>query len=141
MITIPTSTPRPISPAVTRKSPPPAAAGWADALAAGDGLATATADRVGGALGVREGEPLVGATLGGADGVGERGGVALAAPVGVAAAVGCGVGGDVAPPLIPSDAQARESLTPGDDPQTDRAGATHALPSAAVRESATRMKG
>ena len=43
--------------------------------------------------------------------------------------------------LVPSDAQARESLTPGADAQTDRAGVTHELPSAAVRDSDTRMNG
>jgi hypothetical protein len=72
--------------------------------------------------------------------------VALAVGVAVAAAVGVGLGaavgagdGDVV--LVPSDAHARESATPGADAHTDRAGVTQALPSAAVRASATRMNG
>lgn len=72
----------------------------------------------------------------------------LAAVVGTAVVAGDGLGlaavvgagdGDVV--LAPSDAQARESVTPGADAQTDRAGVTHELPSAAVRESDTMMNG
>jgi hypothetical protein len=143
MITIPMSTPSPMSPAVTRKSElPPVSAGAADALAAADGLATATADRVGDVT-----APTVGAADDGAavDGSGERDGLALPAGDGVAAGGGLALGavggadGEVA--LEPSDAHARESLTPGADAHTERAGVTHELPSAAVRESDTRMKG
>lgn len=140
MITMPMSTPTAMSPAVTRKSELPLAAGAPDALAAAVGLATATADRVGDGNAVAVGAVVVGAAV--------RDAVALAAIVGttVVAAVGdalaavVGAGdGDVV--LVPSDAQARESLTPGADAQTDRAGVTHELPSAAVRASDTRMNG
>ncbi len=144
MITMPMSTPTAMSPAVTRKSELPLAAGAPDALAAADGLATATADRVG------DGRVAVGGAVVGAAVVGTavRDAVALAAIVGTAvvAAVGDAVAavvvvgdGDVV--LVPSDAQARESLTPGADAHTDRAGVTHELPSAAVRASDTRMNG
>ena len=140
MITMPMSTPTAMSPAVTRKSELPLAAGAPDALAAADGLATATADRVGDGNAVAVGAAVVGAAV--------RDAVALAAIVGTAvvAAVGDAVAavvvvgdGDVV--LVPSDAQARESLTPGADAHTDRAGVTHELPSAAVRASDTRMNG
>jgi hypothetical protein len=145
MITMPMSTPTAMSPAITRKSELPVAAGEPDALAAADGLATATADRVGDGSGVAVGAVVVGAALVGAA---VRDAVALAAIVGTAvvAAVGdalaavVGAGdGDVV--LVPSDAQARESLTPGADAHTDRDGVTHELPSAAVRASDTRMNG
>ena len=89
------------------------ATGERDALALAAGLAEALAAEVGDAL-----VPIVG--------------------LGLAAAVALG-DGDADAPL--SDAQARESLTPGADAQTDRAGVTHDDPSAAVRESATRTKG
>ena len=134
MITMPMSTPTAINPAITRKSEPPLAAGAPDALAAADGLATATADRVGDGRAVAVGAAVVGVAVVGA---GLRDAVALAAIVGttVVAAVGDGVAavvvvgdGDVV--LVPSDAQARESLTPGADAHTDRAGVTHELPSA-----------
>lgn len=143
MITMPMSTPSPTSPAVTRKSElPPLAAGTADAVEAVDGLATATAERVGDGTGLAVG--VVGAAV-----VGEalRDAVALAVAVGVAdaAAVALGlaavVAGDADAVLVPSDAHARESLTPGADAQTDRAGVTHELPSPAVRDSDTRMNG
>ena len=141
MITMPMSTPRPTRPAVTRKSELPLAAGWADALLA-DGLATATTDRVG------DGD---GATLAGAavEGAALCEAIALAVPVGVeeaGAAVGTGEGladgaGDGVVVLVPSDAHARESLTPGAEAHTERAGVTHELPSAAVRDRDTRMNG
>jgi hypothetical protein len=139
MITIPMSTPSAMSPAVTTKSElPPLAAGWADALAVA--LAMATAERVG------EGAVLADAAIVGAavrDGLAlaVAPDVAVAAAVGVALAATVGAGEAVVLPLVPSDAQARESLTPGAAAQTDRAGVTHELPSAAVRESDTRMKG
>jgi len=145
MITMPMSTPTAMSPAVTRKSELPLAAGAPDALAAADGLATATADRVGDGNAVAVGSAVVGAAVVGAA---VRDAVALAAIVGTAvvAAVGDAVAavvvvgdGDVV--LVPSGAQARESLTPGADAHTDRAGVTHELPSAAVRASDTRMNG
>ena len=85
MITMPMSTPRPTRPAVTRKSEFPPAAGGAEALAAADGLATATADRVG------DGATLAGAAV---DGAAVRD--ALAVPVGVAEA-GAAVGSGEAP--------------------------------------------
>ena len=147
MITMPTSTPSPIRPAVTRKSLPPLAAGAPDALAAADGLATATTERVGTAVVLT----AVGAAVVGAADVGAavRDAVGLAAIVGTALVAGDGLGlatvvggggeGDVV--LVPRDAQARESLTPGADAHTDRAGVTHELPSAAVRESDTMMNG
>ena len=92
----------------------------------------------------------VGATLGVAAAV--RDAVALATPVGVAVAEGGAIpvgsedgftvaAGEGVVELDPSDAQARESLTPGAEAHTDRAGVTHELPSAAVRESDTRMNG
>ncbi len=142
MITIPISTPRATRPAVTRKSELPLAAGCADGLPLADGLATATTDRVGDG----DGAVLAGAAL---VGVAVRDALALAVPVGAAEA-GAAVGtdeeladdaGDGLVVLVPSDAQARESLTPGADAQTDRAGVTQELPSAAVRESDTRMNG
>ena len=146
MITMPTSTPSPISPAVTRKSLPPLAAGAPDALAAAEGLATATTERVGTAVVLTAvGAALVGAAVVGAA---VRDAVGLAAIVGTAVVAGDGLGlatvvgagdGDVV--LVPRDAQARESLTPGADAQTDRAGVTHDVPSAAVRESDTKMNG
>jgi len=146
MITMPMSTPSPIRPAVTRKSElPPLAAGAPDALAAPEGLATATTDRVGTAVVLAAvGEAVVGAAVVGAA---VRDAVGLAAIVGTAVVPGDGLGlaavgagdGDVV--LVPSDAQARESATPGADAQTARAGVTHALPSAAVRASETRMNG
>jgi hypothetical protein len=148
MITMPMSTPSPISPAVTRKSELPLlAAGAPDALVAAVGLATATTERVGTAVvpTVAVGAAVVGAAVVGA---GVRDGLALAPTVGTAvvALVGLGLAalvgagdGDVV--LVPRDAQARESLTPGADAQTDRAGVTHELPSAAVRESDTMMNG
>src|SRR5258705_4226960 len=147
MITMPIKTPSPIRPAVSRKSLPPLAAGAPDPLAAADGLATATTDRVGTAVvpTVAVGGAVVGAAVVGA---GVRDGLALAPRVGTAVVgtVGLGLaavvgGGDGVVVLVPSDAQARESLTPGADAQTDRAGVTHELPSAAVRESDTRMNG
>ena len=141
MITMPISTPSPISPAVTRKSELPAlAAGVPDALAEADGLATATVDRVGDGTTVAGAAVVVGAGVRVA--VGLPAAVAVAVCAAVAGAVGTLVGagdGDVG--LVPSDAQARESLTPGADAQTDRAGVTHELPAAAVRESDTRMNG
>ena len=146
MITMPMSTPSPIRPAVTMKSLPPLAAGAPDALAAPEGLATATTDRVGTAVVLAAvGEAVVGAAVVGAA---VRDAVGLAAIVGTAVVTGDGLGlpaavgagdGDVV--LVPSDAQARESATPGADAQTARAGVTHALPSAAVRASETRMNG
>jgi hypothetical protein len=145
MITIPISTPRPTSPAVSRKSLLPPAAGAADALVATVGLATATADRVGdGAALVAVGAAVVGAAVGDAVreavGLGDTGGAVVVAGDGLGLATTLGAGdGDVV--LVPSDAQARESATPGADPHTDRAGVTHELPSAAVRASATRMNG
>lgn len=148
-------TPRPTSPAVTRKSlfPPPPAAGCGDALAGTDGLATATVDRVGDAVAV--GAALVGAAVVGAAVVGAavvgaavRDAVGLGEALGTAVVGGDGLGlaapvdaGDGDAVLVPSDAHARESLTPGADAHTDRAGVTHNVPSAAVRASATRMKG
>ena len=105
-----------------------------------DGLAAATVDRVGTAVALAVGAAVVGAALREALGLAAAVLVAVAAPLGVglAAVVGAGVGDVV---LVPSDAQARESATPGADAQTDRAGVTHELPSAAVRESDTRMNG
>jgi hypothetical protein len=144
MITIPMRTPSPTRPAVTRKSElPPLAAGSTDAVATGDGLAAATTDRVGDATGLTVGAALVGAAVVGAalrDAVAlpVAVGVAVAAAVAVALAVGAGDGVVV---LVPSDAHARESLTPGADAHTERAGVTHELPSAAVRDSDTRMNG
>ncbi len=124
---------------MSRKSVPlPPGTAGADGLAVSVGLATATADRVGDgtALGVAVGAAVV------ATGVG--GGLALAATVAVGAgdgeAGGAGGEGDEAA-LVPSDAQARESLTPGAAAHTDRAGVIHELPSAALRERDTRMKG
>jgi hypothetical protein len=142
MIAMPTSTPSPISPAVTRKSLPPLAAGAPDALAAPEGLATATTDRVGTAVVLTVGAAVVAAVVG----VAVRDAVGLEAIVGTAVAAGdglpAGVGaGDGEVVLVPRDAQARESLTPGADAQTDLAGVTHELPSAAVRESDTMMNG
>jgi len=142
MITMPTSTPSPISPAVTRKSLPPLAAGAPDAVAALEGLATAATDRVGTAVVVTVGAAVVAAAVA----VAVRDAVGLAAIVGTAVAAGDGLpaivgAGDGEVVLVPRDAQARESLTPGADAQTDRAGVTHELPSAAVRESDTMMNG
>src|SRR5258706_15079286 len=129
MITMPIRTPRPIRPAVRMKSLPPLAAGAPDALEPADGLATAMTDRVGTAVvpTVAVGAAVVGAAVVGA---GVRDGLGLAPTVGtavvdrvglgLAAVVGAGDGGVVV--LVPSDAQARESLTPGADAQTDRAG-------------------
>ena len=97
---------------------------------------TATAERVGEGATVPD---AVGAAL--VVGAAVRDAVALAVGValaGAAVAVGAGDGLVV---LVPSDAQARESLTPGAEAHTDRAGVTHELPSAAVRESDTRMNG
>lgn len=141
MITMPISTPRATSPAVTKKSLLPPAAGAADPLATAEGLATATADRVGdGGAVVAVGAAVVGAAVrdavGLADTVGN--GVVAGDELGLATPVGAGDGLVV---LVPSDAQARESATPGADAHTDRAGVTHELPSAAVRASATRMNG
>lgn len=148
MITMPMSTPSPISPAVTRKSElPPLAAGAPDALAAAVGLTTATTERVGTAvaLAVAVGAAVVGAAVVGAA---VRDAVGLAAIDGTPVVAGDGLGlatvvgtGDGEVVLVPRDAQARESLTPGADAQTDRAGVTHELPSAAVRESDTMMNG
>jgi hypothetical protein len=141
MMTMPMSTPSTTSPAGTRKSEPPAAAGCDDALALGDGLAAATdRDAVG------DGATLADALV---VGVALRDADALAVPVGVALAgaeVGTGVvlgvgAGEAVVVLVPSDAQARESLTPGAEAHTDRAAVTHELPSAAVRASDTRMNG
>jgi hypothetical protein len=68
--------------------------------------------------------------------------LALADVVGTAVALGAVDGaGDAVVPVVPSDAHARESATPGAAPQTDRAGVTHELPSAAVRDRDTRMNG
>jgi len=143
---MPMRTPSPISPAITRKSElPPLAAGAPDVLAAAEGLATATTDRVGTTvvLTVAVGAAVVGAAVVGAA---VREAVGLAPIVGTAVVAGDGLpavvdAGDGVVVLVPRDAQARESLTPGADAQTDRAGVTQELPSAAVRESATRMKG
>jgi len=148
MITITISTARPTSPAVSRKSllpPETVAVGVTET----DGLATATGDRVGdGAALVAAGAVVVGAAVVGAAVVAAavRVAVALAVGVAVAAAVGLGLAaavgagdGDVV--LLPRDAHARESATPGADAQTDRVGVTQELPSAAVRASATRMNG
>ena len=149
MITIPISTPRAISPPVTRKSELPPAAGCADALPLADGLATATTDRVGDG----DGAALAGAAV---DGTGVRDalGLAMLVDVGVGVAVAeagavavgsaevLAVGaGDGVVVLVPSDAHARESVTPGAAAHTDRAGVTHELPSAAARESDTRANG
>jgi len=146
MTTMPMSTPSPIRPAVTRKSElPPLAAGALDPLAAAEGLATATTDRVGTAveLTVAVGAAVVGAAVVGAA-VGDAVGLAPIVDTAVVAADGLGLpavvgAGDVV--LVPRVAQARESLTPGADAHTDRAGVTHELPSAAVRERDTRMNG
>jgi len=126
---------------------PPLAAGAPDALAAAEGLATATTDRVGTAvvLTVAVGAAVVGAAVVGAAvreavGLAPIVGTAVVAADGVALPAVVGAGdGDVV--LVPRLAQARESLTPGADAQTERAGVTHELPSAAVRESDTRMNG
>ena len=147
MNTMPMSTPSPISPAITRKSElPPLAAGAPDVLAAAEGLATATTERVGTAVvlaadgGADVGAAVVGAAV--------RDAVGLAAIVGTPVVAGGGLGlvavvgggdGDVV--LVPREAQARESLTPGADAQTDRAGVTHELPSTALRDSDTMMNG
>jgi hypothetical protein len=146
MITMPMSTPSAIRPAVRRKSePPPVAAGAADVVVATDGLATATAERDGTGVVLTV---VVGAVVGAAVvGAAVRDGVALAvdggdgdaAAVGVALTVAGGGDGDA--PVVPSDAHARESLIPGAVAHTDRAGVTQELPSPAVRESDTRMKG
>jgi hypothetical protein len=123
------------------------AAGAPDALAAADGLATATTERVGTAvvLTVAVGAAVVGAAVVGAA---VRDAVGLAAIAGTPVVAGDGLGlvtvvgaGDGELVLVPRDAQVRESLTPGADAQTDRAGVTHELPSAAVRESDTMMNG
>jgi hypothetical protein len=143
MITITISRPRPTRPAVSRKSllPPETVA---VGLTETDGLATATGDRVG------DGAALVatGAVVVGAAGVAVAVRVAVALAVGdaVAAAVGLGLAapvdaGEGLVVLVPRDAHARESATPGADAQTDRAGVTQELPSAAVRASATKMNG
>lgn len=131
---------------MSKRSLPPPAAGAADALGVTVGLATATGDRVGdGAALVAAGAAVVGAAVVGAA---VRVAVGLVGTVGAAVAGGDGLGravtvgagdGDVA--LMPSDAQARESATPGADAHTERAGVTHEVPSAAVRASATRMNG
>jgi hypothetical protein len=139
MIAMPISTPSAMRPAVMRKSFPPLAAGAADALAVTEGLATATTDRVADGVGV-------GVALAVDAGVAVRDAVGLALIDGGVVTAGDGLDGFVAggngdEPAVPSDAHARESLTPGADAQTERAGVTHALPSAAVRESDTRMKG
>ena len=146
MTTMPMSTPSPIRPAVTRKSElPPLAAGALDPLATAEGLATVTTDRVGTTveLTVAVGAAVVGAAVVGAA---VRDAVGLAPIVGTAVVAADGLGlpavvgaGDVV--LVPRVAQARESLTPGADAHTDRAGVTHELPSAAVRERDTRMNG
>jgi len=151
MITMPMSTPSPISPAVTRKSElPPLAVGAPDALAAAVGLATATTERVGTAVALVALAVAVGAAVVGVAVVGAavRDAVGLAAIDGTPVVAGDGLGlatvvgaGDGEVVLVPRDAQARESLTPGADAQTDRAGVTHELPSAAVRESDTMMNG
>jgi len=145
---MPMRTPSPISPAITRKSElPPLAAGAPDALAAAEGLATATTDRVGTAvvLTVAVGAAVVAAAV---VGTAVREAVGLAPIVGTAVVAGDGLGlpavvgaGDGVVVLVPRVAQARESLTPGADAHTERAGVTHELPSAAVRESDTRMNG
>ena len=142
MITMPIRTPSATSPAVTRKSELPPLAGWPDALTAAVGLATATTDRVG--------EPLAGgAAVVGAAVVGAavRDAVALGPVLGTVVAAGVGLGlaavavGVDEVVLVPNDAHARESATPGADAQTDRAGVAHELLSAAVRDSETRMNG
>jgi hypothetical protein len=130
---------------VIRKSLLPPTAGAADALAMTDGLATATTDRVGSGvvLAAAVGAAVVGAAVVGAavrDAVAAAVGVAVAATVGLGDATPVGAGDGVVV-LVPSDAHARESATPGADAHTDRAGVTHELPSAAVRASATRMNG
>ena len=150
MITIPIRTPRPISAAVIKKSLlPPATVPVG--LVVTDGLATATADRVGdGAELVAVGAAVLGAAVVGAAVVGAavREGLGLTAVVGTAVVAGDGLGlaaevgvGEGLVVLPPRDAHARESATPGADAQTDRAGVTQELPSAAVRASATRMNG
>ena len=102
-----------------------------------DGLATATADRVADGAVVPD---AVGATV--VVGAAVRDAVALAVGVALAAVVAAALGaGDGLAVLVPSDAQARESLTPGADAHTERAGVIHELPSAAVRDSDTRMNG
>jgi L-cysteine desulfidase len=143
MITIPISTPRAIRPAGSRKSGLPPAAGCADPLALG--LATATTDRAADGDGAAlDGAAVEGTALRDALAVAVGVAVALAEAGAVALgsaevlAVGAGDGVVV---LVPSDAHARESLTPGADAHTDRAGVTHELPSAAVRESDTRANG
>ena len=147
MITMPRITPSPISPAVTRKSELLLlAAGAPDALAAAVGLATATTERVGTAVvltavgGGVVGAAVVGAAVRDAVGLAEIAGTPVVAGdgLGLVTVVGAGDGEVV---LVPRDAQARESVTPGADAQTDRAGVTHELPSAAVRESDTMMNG
>ena len=147
MITMPMSTPSPISPAVTRKSElPPLAAGALDALAPAVGLATATTERVGATVVLGAvGAAVVGAAVVGAA---VRDAVGLAAIVGTAVVAGDGLAltavvgaGDGEVVLVPSDAHARESLMPGAVAQTDLAGVTHELPSAAVRDSDTMMNG
>ncbi len=116
-------------------------------LALTEGLATATTDRVGTGvvLAVAAGAAVVGAGVVGAA-VLDAVGLAMAVGVAVAVTVGLGLPADVGAGdgdvvLVPSDAHARESATPGADAHTDRAGVTHELPSAAVRASATRMNG
>lgn len=134
MITIPTSTPRPIRPAGTRKSEPTLAAGCADALAAPVGLATVTAERV--AVGIE-----LAVEVGAGEAVRDAVALGLTDGSGVGLAPGAVVAGDGDAPVVPNDAHARESLTPGAVAQIDRAGVTHELPSAAVRESDNKMKG
>ena len=84
------------------------------------------------------GAAVVGAALRDAVALAVAVGDAVVAGVGLAAAVGAG-DGDA--PVVPSEEHARESLTPGADAHTDRAGVTHELPSAAVRVRATRTNG
>ena len=142
MITMPIRTPSATSPAVTRKSELPPLTGWPDALTAAVGLATATTDRVGDALALGAavvGAAVVGAAVRDAVALGPVLGTGVVADVGLALAA-VAVGDDEVV-LAPSDAHARESATPGADAQTDRAGVTHELPSAAARESETRMNG
>ncbi len=96
---------------------------------------------------------MLAVAVGAADvGAAVRDAVGLATPVGVPVADGGAIpvgsedgltvaAGEGVVVLVPSDAHARESLTPGADAQTERAGVTQELPSAAVRESDTRMNG
>src|SRR5258705_7199672 len=118
MITMPIKTPSPIRPAVSRKSLPPLAAGAPDPLAAADGLATATTDRVGTAVvpTVAVGGAVVGAAGGGGGGPGgaslpPAGGPPFLARVGVGSPSGvCPGGGRVV--VVPGRGPARPAPPP-----------------------------